>query len=60
MKPFRDRLAAEAQAAFEAGLTALSAGDYAKAAASFKSGVQPDSDSTPLLAYLGVDQRSDR
>ena len=35
-------------------MTALSAGDYDKAAASFKSGVQPDTDSTPLLAYLGV------
>ena len=53
-KPFRDRLAAGGQAAFEEGLTALSAGDYDKAAARFKSGVQPDTDSTPLLAYLGV------
>ena len=53
-KPFRDRLAAGGQAAFEEGLTALSAGDYDKAAARLKSGVQPDTDSTPLLAYLGV------
>jgi tetratricopeptide (TPR) repeat protein len=52
--PFRDRLAAEAREAFEAGVSSLESGDYKKAEASFKSGVQPEIDSTSLLAYLAV------
>jgi VWFA-related protein len=51
---FRDRLAAPAQAAFDAGLVSLTAGDYRKAEASIKSGIGPDIDSTSLLVYLGV------
>ncbi len=51
---FRDRLAATAHSAFDAGMVALTAGDYRKAEASFKSGVGPDIDSTSLLVYLGA------
>ncbi|HEY3043518.1 MAG TPA: hypothetical protein VGJ39_05820, partial [Vicinamibacterales bacterium] len=54
VKLFRDRLAPAAQAAFDAGVTALTAGDYRKAEVSFKSGVGPDIDSTALLVYLGA------
>ena len=54
VKLFRDRLAPAAQAAFDAGVAALTAGDYRKAEASFKSAVGPDIDSTSLLVYLGV------
>ena len=54
VKLFRDRLAPGAQAAFDAGVTALAAGDYRKAEASLKSGVEPDIDSTSLLVYLGA------
>jgi tetratricopeptide (TPR) repeat protein len=56
---FRDRLAASAQAAFDAGIAALTAGDYRKAEASIKSAVAPDIDSTPLLVYLGVTYAAD-
>ena len=51
---FRDRLAAAAQGAFDAGLESLIAGDYRKAEASIKSGISPEIDSTSLLVYLGV------
>ena len=54
VKLFRDRLAAAAQAAFDAGVASLTAGDYRKAEASIKSGIGPDVDSTSLLVYLGV------
>jgi VWFA-related protein len=54
VKLFFDRLAPAAQAAFDAGVKALTAGDYRKAEASFKSGVGPDFDSTSLLVYLGA------
>jgi VWFA-related protein len=52
--PFRDRLSGGARDAFDAGIKALSAGDYRKAEASLKSAVQPDVDSTSLFAYLAV------
>ena len=51
---FRERLAPAAQAAFDAGVASLTAGDYRKAEASIKSGIGPDIDSTTLLVYLGV------
>jgi hypothetical protein len=54
LRPLRDRVSPGVQAAFDEGMSALSAGDYGRAAARFKSGVEPDTDSTPLLAYLGV------
>lgn len=54
VKLFRDRLAPAAQTAFDAGVRSLTAGDYRKAEASFKSAVGPDLDSTSLLVYLGV------
>jgi tetratricopeptide (TPR) repeat protein len=54
LNPFRDRVAPIARPAFDAGVTSLAAGEYEKAQASFKSGIQPDIDSTPLLAYLAV------
>jgi tetratricopeptide (TPR) repeat protein len=51
---FRDRVAPGGKDAFEAGVTSLAAGDFRKAEASFKSGVDPDSDSTAALAYLAT------
>ena len=54
VKLFRDRLAPAAQAAFDAGVASLTAGDHRKAEASFKSAVGPDIDSTSLLVYLGA------
>ena len=54
MALFRDRLPSTAQAAFDAGVAALTAGDYRKAEASLKSAVGPDLDSTSLLVYLGA------
>ena len=54
VKLFRDRLAPAAQAAFDAGVASLGAGDYLKAEASFKSAVGPDVDSTSLLVYIGA------
>ena len=54
LQPFRDRLASGAAPAFQAALTALTAGSYQKAELALKSAVQPEIDSTPLFAYLGV------
>ena len=51
---FRDRLPAAAQKAFDEGVSSLTAANYRRAEASFKSAVQPDIDSTSLLVYLGA------
>jgi VWFA-related protein len=54
LKPFRDRLDGAATQAFETAIAALTAKALPKAESSLKSAVQPDIDSTALLAYLGV------
>lgn len=52
LKAFRDRVAVPAREAFDAGLAALQAGEYAKAEASFKSALATDAENTSVLAYL--------
>jgi hypothetical protein len=54
VQPFRDRLDARATSAFDAAIAALGSGSYASAERSLKGVVQPEIDSTPLLAYLGA------
>jgi tetratricopeptide (TPR) repeat protein len=54
LKPFRDRVPAAARNAFDRGVAMITAGDYPKAEAAFKTAIQPDLDSTASLAYLGV------
>lgn len=54
LQSFRVRLAAAATPAFDAAITALTAGTYPKAEISLKSVIEPDIDSTSLIAYLGV------
>jgi thioredoxin-like negative regulator of GroEL len=54
LKPFLDRVPPKAKEAFQAGLAAMGTGDFARAVASFKSAVQPDSDSTAAIAYIAV------
>lgn len=52
--PFRERLSPAAKPDFEAGVTALAAGDFPKAEASLKRAIQPDADSTVPLVYLAA------
>ncbi len=54
LAPFRERLAPSMKSAFDEGVGLLAAGDWAKAEASFKRGIEPDVDSTPALAYLAA------
>jgi VWFA-related protein len=54
LETFRARTSAEVKDAFEQGVAFLAAGDYPKAEAAFKRGIQPEVDSTPALAYLAV------
>jgi hypothetical protein len=54
LAPFRERLAADARDAFDTSTAALAAGDLGKAEATLKEAVDPDIDSTSLLAYLAV------
>jgi VWFA-related protein len=54
LAPFRQRTPAEVKAAFEQGITALSARQFTKAEEALKRAIQPDIDSTPALAYLAV------
>src|SRR5205807_532970 len=54
LAPFRERVPASVRNQFEAGVTALAAGDYSKAETSFKSAVQPDIETTSAMAYVGV------
>jgi VWFA-related protein len=51
---FRARVADGAKAAFDQGVGFLAGGDYVKAEQSFKKTIDPDSDSTPGLAYLAA------
>ena len=52
LKVFRDRVAVSARESFDAGVTALGAGDYVKAEASFKAALATDAENTSVLAYL--------
>jgi VWFA-related protein len=54
LQPFAARLDASIKGPFEDGIAALTAGDYAKAELSFKRAINPDTDSTPALAYLAA------
>ncbi len=54
LAPFRERLAPSVKSAFDEGVAFLAAGDWAKAEASFKRGIEPDVDSTSALAYLAA------
>jgi VWFA-related protein len=54
LNTFRGRVAAPLAAAFDAGVTQLSFGDYPGAERSFKSAIQTDSDSTAAFAYLAA------
>jgi tetratricopeptide (TPR) repeat protein len=52
--PFRERISASVKAAFEQGVTLLSAGDYQKAEQAFKKAIEPEGDSTAPLAFLAA------
>jgi tetratricopeptide (TPR) repeat protein len=54
LRPFRDRVASTARTSFDQGIAALAEGDYERAEHAFKSAVQIEADSTPILAYLAV------
>jgi VWFA-related protein len=54
VEPFRARVSDSAKAAFDQGIGLLAAGDYLKAEQNFKKTIDPDSDSTPGLAYLAA------
>jgi len=54
IEPFRGRLEAATKTAFDEGIALLAAGEYAKAEATFKRVIDPDVDSTSLLAYLAA------
>jgi VWFA-related protein len=54
LKPFRERVPASVRTAFDAGVGMLAAGDYPRAEAALKRAIQPESDSTAPLVYLGV------
>ena len=53
-EPFRARLASASKPAFNAAISGLSGRAYPKAEVSLKSAIEPDVDSTAMLAYLGV------
>jgi Tfp pilus assembly protein PilF len=54
LRAFRQRVAAPARQAFDAGASALKAGDYAKAETSLKSALTTDTENTAVLAYLAA------
>jgi Tfp pilus assembly protein PilF len=54
LQAFRQRVAVPAREAFDAGVAALSAGDYAQAEASLKSALTTDAENTAVLAYLAA------
>jgi VWFA-related protein len=54
VEPFRARVPETARGSFDQGLTLLAAGDFAKAEASFKKAIDPDTDSTATLVYLAA------
>jgi VWFA-related protein len=54
LEPFVARVDRSVKPAFDEGVASLSAGDYPKAETSFKNAINPDTDSTPALAYLAA------
>jgi VWFA-related protein len=54
VQAFREQVAAPARQAFDAGVSALSSGDYAKAETSFKAALATDAENTSVLAYLAA------
>lgn len=54
LQTFRNRVPASVRTAFDRGVEYLSDGEYSKAEASFKSAIDPDTDSTAVLAYLAA------
>lgn len=54
LKAFRALVAPGAVSAFDRGVAAFRAGDYAEAEVSFKAALQTDADSTAALAYLAA------
>jgi VWFA-related protein len=52
LKAFRERVAPPARQAFDTGVVALSAGDFAQAESSFKSALATDAENTSVLVYL--------
>ncbi len=51
---FRERLAPSVKTEFDQGTAFLAAGDYPKAEASFKRGIDPEVDSTSSMTYLAA------
>jgi VWFA-related protein len=54
LEPFLPRIEESIKPKFDQGLAFLTSGDFAKAEASFKEAIDPDTDSTPALAYLAA------
>jgi len=54
LEPFRERVATDMQAVFDAGVQSLANGDYVKAELTLKKAIDPDTDSTAALAYLAA------
>lgn len=54
LQPFAARVETSVKPSFDQGVTLLSAGDYPKAEDAFKRAINPDTDSTPALAYLAA------
>jgi VWFA-related protein len=51
---FRSRVPVDARTTFDKGVQYFAGGDYAKAEETFKSAINPDVDSTALIAYLAA------
>jgi VWFA-related protein len=54
LEPFVARVGDSVKPAFNQGVALLAAGDYPKAETAFKGAIDPDTDSTPALAYLAA------
>jgi len=54
LEPFRERVAGDMRAAFDAGVASLAEGDYVKAELNLKKAIDPDTDSTAALTYLAA------
>jgi tetratricopeptide (TPR) repeat protein len=54
LRAFRTRVPSAVRAHFDKGVGFLAEGDYGKAEASFKAAIDPDGDSTAVLAYLAA------
>jgi VWFA-related protein len=54
VQAFRERVPESVRSAFDTGISLITAGEYPKAEAALKRGIQPEIDSTASLAYLAV------